>query len=307
MIATEQRGSIYAILSGFLYGFVGYFGVSIIHSAISVTNMLFWRFFMASLIIGLILMSKRDAKTQSSRKDIYTAFVNGAIFYSLSTLFYFLACPYIGSGLAMVIMFTFPAMVMLFNHFLYKKDIPKIYYFALTIIIIGMCFFVDRNEMRFDIVGIALSTLSALFYACYIVSSKKITSLSPHLSTLMICLGCTTTFFFFSCLNHTLSIPATLTIWLDLIGISFFSTAAPVMLLMYSLNYINSEKAAILSVLEPVFVVILGVTLLGEPMKLQYVAGIIIVLTGALLTLFSQQVNLTLQEIIEDKSEADIG
>jgi drug/metabolite transporter (DMT)-like permease len=295
MISIEQRGSIYAILSGFLYGFVGYFGVSIIHSSISITNMLFWRFMIASLVIGVILFLTKPK--QFPHKDMCIAFVNGAIFYGLSTWLYFLACPYIGSGLAMVILFTFPAMVMLLNHFIFKKEIPTIYYFALAIIIIGMCFFIDKNEIRVDIVGIVLSIFSALSYAGYIVSSKKITSLTPMLSTLMICSGCATTFFFFSCLNHTLTIPTTRIIWLDLCGISIVSTAAPVLLLMYSLNYIHSEKAAILSVLEPIFVVILGVTLLGEPMKLQYIMGIIIVLTGALLTLVSQRTHLNLKNI----------
>lgn len=299
MISIEQRGAIYAILSGFLYGFVGYFGVSIIHSSMSITNMLFWRFMIASVTIGIVLLL--TSPKQVPHKDMCVAFINGAIFYSLSTWLYFLACPYIGSGLAMVIMFTFPAMIMLLNHCIFKKEIPTIYYFALAIIIIGMCFFIDKNEVRIDIVGIVFSIFSALSYAGYIISSKKITSLTPMLSTLMICSGCATTFFFFSCLNHSLMIPTARSIWLDLCGIGIVSTAAPVLLLMYSLNHIHSEKAAILSVLEPIFVVIWGVTLLGEPMKLQYIMGIIIVLTGALLTLVNQRTHLNLNNILKKK------
>ncbi|HGF0879602.1 TPA: EamA/RhaT family transporter, partial [Legionella pneumophila] len=44
MNSQEQRGSFYAILSGFLYGFIGYFGISAIHGDLSASNMLFWRF-----------------------------------------------------------------------------------------------------------------------------------------------------------------------------------------------------------------------------------------------------------------------
>ncbi len=300
MISAEHRGSIYAIISGFLYGFVGYFGVSVIKASISVTNMLFWRFFIASLIIGLLLLLQQK-RIPYSRKDIGTAFINGAVFYGLSSMIYFFACPYIGSGLAMVIFFTYPAMIMVLNHFLYGRRIPTIYYFAVIIIIAGMCLFIDPGETRFDMIGIVLAVLSAFLYASYIVSSKKISSLSPYISTFMVCLGCTITFLFLSLINHSLSIPSTPSIWFNLLGISVLSTTVPILLLLYSLNHINAEKTAILSVLEPIFVLIFGITLLGEPMKLQYVFGVVTVLTGALLTLFCQQTQLKLDSTIENK------
>jgi drug/metabolite transporter (DMT)-like permease len=100
------------------------------------------------------------------------------------------------------------------------------------------------------------------------------------------------TFAILSLTTNSFTVPTTLHVWLNLLGISIVSTTIPILLLLYSLNYINSEKASILSVLEPIFVLIFGVTLLGEPMKMQYILGVIIVLAGALLTLFSQRIHL---------------
>lgn len=291
MISKEHRGSLYAILSGFLYGFVGYFGVSAVQSSLSITNMLFWRFLIASLIIVLLLIGRFKWR-EHSRKALMISFLNGAIFYALSTMLYFFACPYIGSGLSMVIFFTYPAMVLLLNYFFYGQGIPKIYYYAIVIIVVGMAFFIDTNEMQFDLVGIALSIASALLYACYIVSSKQIT-LAPTVSTFMVCVGCMTTCFVFSLFNQSLVIPTSNEAWFNLLGISIISTTIPILLLLYSLNYISSEKASILSVLEPIFVLFFGVLLLNEPMKIPYLLGTIIVLAGALLTLFSQQLSIS--------------
>ena len=207
-------------------------------------------------------------------------------------MLYFYACPYIGSGLAMVIFFTYPAMVMLLNHFLYGQKMPTIYYYAILIIITGMCLFIDTNEVKLDVIGIALSISSAFLYAGYMVSSKKISTLAPDISTFMVCLGCMSTSLVLSLVNHSFSVPTTLPVWIDLFGIGIIATTLPILLLLYSLNYISSEKASILSVLEPVFVLIFGVTLLGEPMKMQYLFGVSIVLFGALLTLYNQQVQL---------------
>ncbi len=301
MISREHRGSAYAILSGFLYGFVGYFGISVIRSSISVTNMLFWRFLIASLVMALILTKQLKA-APVSKKEMGIAFINGALFYGLSTLLYFIACPYIGSGLSMVIFFTYPAMVMLLNHFLYGQRIPTIYYYAIVIIIVGMSFFIDTQEMKLDMIGIALSITSAFLYAGYIVSSKKITTLPPQVTTLMVCLGCMFTCLIFALVTHSVTIPRTLPVWINLFGIAIVSTTVPILLLLYSLNYIRSEKTSILSVLEPIFVLIFGVTLLGEPMKLQYAIGVIIVLTGALLTLFSQQTRSNSVESLRDNA-----
>lgn len=302
MLSSEHRGSFLAISSGFLYGFVGYFGMSVIHASISVPNMLFWRFFIASLaMIGLIFGFSKQIKL--FHRDAWIAFINGAIFYGLSTLLYFYASLYIGSGLAMVIFFTYPVMVMLINYFLYGYYIPRIYYLSIVMIIGGMIFFVDSNNMQFDIMGIALSVISALLYAAYIVSCKKISHLSPNVSTLMVCLGCMSCNLVSSLLTHSFTIPHGWSVWLNLLGISIVATIAPILLLLHSLNYIKVEKTAILSVLEPVFVLFFGVILLDEPMKLQYIAGVVIVLSGASLTLFSHR----LDNYLKIKSKEKVG
>ena len=67
--------------------------------------------------------------------------------------------------------------------------------------------------------------------------------------------------------------------------------------MLYSLKYISSERASILSVLEPVFVVIFGVILLGETLHPWHAVGVVFVLLGAMITLFSHKIDLnTLKE-----------
>ncbi|OEH46488.1 hypothetical protein lpari_02504 [Legionella parisiensis] len=63
MINQEYRGSIYAILSGFLYGFIGYFGISAMNGNLSASTMLFWRFLISSMIILIIMLPKIKKNT----------------------------------------------------------------------------------------------------------------------------------------------------------------------------------------------------------------------------------------------------
>ena len=62
-------------------------------------------------------------------------------------------------------------------------------------------------------------------------------------------------------------------------------TALPILFFLESLKYISSEKASMLTVLEPIFVVIFGVILMHEPITFIQIIGIITILLGALLTL----------------------
>jgi drug/metabolite transporter (DMT)-like permease len=290
MNSIEQRGSLYAILSGFLYGFIGYFGLSAIHGDLSASTMLFWRFLISSVLIFIIIIPQ--IKTMKHQcKQMVIAFLGGVFYYGMSTLLYFYASLYIGSGFAMVIFFTYPVIIMLLNYFFYGQLIPKIYYLAIFIILCGMGLLIDMEQVGFDLVGIGLGLASSFFYACYIISSKKNT-MSPKLSTLMVCLGCMTTSFIVSYFDNTFAIPHSSTTWFNLLGIGIVSTVIPIVLMLYSLKYISSERASILSVLEPVFVVIFGVILLGETLKPLHALGVGLVLIGALITLFSHKINL---------------
>ena len=182
---------------------------------------------------------------------------------------------------------------MLLNYFFYGHVIPKIYYLAIFIILFGMLLLIDMHQIGFDLLGIALGIASSFFYACYIISSKN-NEMPPNLSTLMVCLGCMSTSFIVSYFDHSLAVPQSIDTWFNLLGIGVVATVIPILLMLHSLKYISSERASILSVLEPVFVVIFGVLLLGETLKPWHALGVVFVLMGALLTLFSHKINLNI-------------
>ena len=165
-----------------------------------------------------------------------------------------------------------------------------------------MSLLVDMDDLSFNLWGILFGIISAFFYACYIIASKK-NSISPGMSTLMVCLGCMVTSLAVSLVTDTFSIPASITVWMHLSGIAIIATVAPILLMLYSLKYISSEKASILSVLEPVFVVIFGILLLGESLPFLSAIGIALILAGALITLFSHKIRWDLVKLNWKRAE----
>ncbi|MFA6058616.1 MAG: DMT family transporter [Taibaiella sp.] len=281
--SNEIRGIIYIILSGFLYGFLGFFGYGALQSSGDIANMLFWRFLIAGVFIALVMLPK----LKEIRIDIpvmLIILVASAIFYGTSTYAFFYSSTYIGTGLAMVIFFTYPAIVVLCNRFFYKHNIHKSYYISAVLIVLGLLFLADIGK-DFHFFGILLGLLSAAGYALYIMASKKYNQLHPLLSALMVSIGCCIYCFIYAFSAKTFTVPADSAFWLHSLGLGIISTAIPILLLLEGLKYISSEKASILGVLEPVFVVLVGVLLLGEELKFLQITGVIIVLGGALLAL----------------------
>lgn len=279
-VATEKKGTWFAIVSGLLYGLLGYFGVNLLNHGFSAYNVSFWRFSISFLFLATIFIFN-GAKSFGSRDQIIRCLVNGAIFYCAPSTLFFLASQYISTGQSMVIFFIYPAFVMLFNWMLDKKPLKADYFLSFILILLGLILLVDIKEIELDFIGIGLSLLSAISYAVYIISSKKVT-LPALNSTMLVSLGCIITSFIFAMADHSLMWPSQGEQWFYILGLGIFCSALPILLLLEAMKYISSDKASLLSVLEPVFTVIFGVVLLAESLSLNAIFGILIILIGAM-------------------------
>ena len=285
MQTHRRTGAIYVALSGLLFGLIGYFGISIVHANISVNTMLFWRFLIASVFMCVIIIPKLSV-LHIRMREITAAFIYGVLFYGPSSTLYFMAANAIGSGLSMVLFYTFPAMVLFMDFFITKHAIGRSYFVAVGIILIGMICLTCGDVSQFNWLGTGLSLLSAFLFALYMVLSK--TSTAPaYLDTIMVCLGSAMSALMMAFFEHSFVIPSETMIWKNILGIGTLCTSIPILLLLKGLKNISALQASILSVLEPVFVIFFGVVLLGESISAIQYLGVVTLLGGALLALIS--------------------
>lgn len=276
-------------LSGILYGFIGYFGTKILDSNFSVSNMLFWRFFTAFVwITGLTLWRKEKIFSYKKNKNIFfQTFFLSSIFYSGASALYFMASQHTGTGLAMVIFFSYPVFVAIMAWFTHKAKMNIFSIFSLIAIVLGLFFLKGHNESALNLLGIALAIAAAFFYAFYVMISKKsIGFLSSNALTFLVCFGNMLFFLVMALSTKTFALPTTFNLCLYILALGIFATALPIQLLLDGLKFVSPLKASILSVLEPMVTLIIGVTLLAETMTSLQVLGIFIVLAGAILIQF---------------------
>ncbi|EKD70643.1 MAG: integral membrane protein [uncultured bacterium] len=291
ILPNEFRGMMLAALSGILFGSLGLLGTKLIQQHISVVNMLFWRFFIASIWIymGLIFSRKRLILPPNHKLFLGKIFIFFTLCYSSGSAFYFIASEYIGTGLAMVIFFSFPIFVTLFAWLFDHLPLTKTIFLALLTVIFGLYLLKGNSDVSRHFMGVLLSLVASFCYAIYVYSNQHLTKIiDSRTLTLLTCVGATILFFIFSCYTHTFFIPKNWLTWLEIIAISVVATALPIQLLLDGLQYINPIKASILAVLEPVITVIFGVLFLNEMINFQQVIGIIIVLIGAIFIQFER-------------------
>lgn len=263
-----------------MYGLVGYSGLSILAFGYSLSQMLFWRFLSASIILYLIIFFKKKRIKLS-----FALFVASA-FYCISASLYFASAKIIGTGISMVIFFVYPVIIACMN-FLFSKQKPsKLCMLAVSLLCIGLSLLLYKRGFSSDLTGVALAIMSALAYAVYIIWSKKIAANDPINSTFLVCLGSVFIFGAFSLKFEYLRLPINLLEIKFIFIIGLFCTALPILFLIESLKYIEAVKASLLSVLEPVIVMFLGIFVLKENVSNIELVAVTSILASTLIAIY---------------------
>lgn len=287
----QLRGTIMVVLSATLFGFMGFFGTKLFILNLSLGNMLFWRFLMATCwVFGGLLNTKNSLRAIiENQATLIKVLILGAISYSGSSAFYFMASKQIGTGLAMVIFFSFPVFVALFSWLLGSWRMNKIAAIALLAVILGLICLKGENQHALNIGGILFGIIAAMSYATYVYGSQyTIKNIDSRSLTFIVCLGNTFIFLFLSLCTNSLTLPGSLSAWIYIFAIAIIATALPIQFLLDGLQYINPVKASVLSVIEPLMTLLIGQTFLNETISSIQLMGVLIILSGAILIQFEK-------------------
>jgi drug/metabolite transporter (DMT)-like permease len=274
------------VLSGILYGFLGYFGVHLFAEKFTVPSMLFWRFLIAG--IWMVALSwRRMAPSLAVARGQPLQLGLCSMYYGVGTMFYFVATRTAGTGLAMVVFFAYPIFVALHTYYNNGWQVSKTSIASLSALVVGLALLVDHGGNNPNTIGIVFALLSAVGYALYLIASKRVlanmTRLDLSVYTAIVCMGSALIFLIASLIDGALSLPTSVKAAVHLLGIGIFATAIPIQLLLEGLKKISTLKASMASVLEPAVTLLVGVSLLDESISSLQIVGISTVLGSSLL------------------------
>ena len=267
------------IITGITYGLNPLFGIPLMNNGASTESILFFRYGIAVLILGsLLLLDKQNFKVSWKQAGILLIL---GLLYTSSSIFLFEAYKYIPSGLATTLIFLYPVIVALVMVFL--RVIPSWQvWLAIVVTFIGVIIMTQSdNTQEINPIGVWLSLGSALVYALFIViinRSKTISNISNPLLTFYT-LSVGSIIFFsknaISDANLTTGIETNMD-WLNLIGLAILPTIVSTATLAISTRNIGATKASVLGVFEPITAILVGTIVFGEALTNNIIIGILL-------------------------------
>lgn len=234
-----------------------------------------------SLPFFLIPMIRFDWNSVNKSKIFKYSFF-GAILYLSSSIADFIGLLYISASLERAVLFTFPIYVFLLSSDLSRITFSKVVLIVSTVLGLAIMFnpTVD-NHLIDTLIGISLVLLSAIFWALFIIYSKRaVSNISPTIFTsTYMCI--TTVLLLFSFIIDSKNFTTFLTLqthtMIYLVFLAIFCSIIPSYLMSFGLKRINASLAAVISAMGPIVTLGLDVVILNHNLSLNEIIGAIIV------------------------------
>ena len=234
-----------------------------------------------SLPFFLIPMIRFDWNSVNKSKVFKYSFF-GAILYLSSSIADFIGLLYISASLERAVLFTFPIYVFLLSSDLSRITFSKVVLIVSTVLGLAIMFnpTVD-NHLIDTLIGISLVLLSAVFWALFIIYSKRavsnisstiFTSTYMCITTVLLLLG-----FIIDSKNFTTFLTLQTHTMIYLVFLAIFCSIIPSYLMSFGLKRINASLAAVISAMGPIVTLALDVVILNHNLAWNEIIGAIIV------------------------------
>jgi drug/metabolite transporter (DMT)-like permease len=192
--------------------------------------------------------------------------------------------------LAMVIFFCYPILVAVSSWLLHGHNMNRGMILTLIIMTAGLFMMRNSSAEQMSFIGIFFGIANAICYAYYVMGSKKLSSVAmdSNIFTIMVCFGSSFIFLAISLSMHSFTFPSSSSGFIYVLALGILATALPIQLMLEGLKYVSSLRASIISVLEPLITVIVGIILLNESITTLQMLGSLMVLGSALLVQFNR-------------------
>jgi drug/metabolite transporter (DMT)-like permease len=271
-------------------------------------SMLVWRFAFATLVSWLWLAAQpraRQGLRELDRRTVARLLFNGA-FFLVNASVYYAAIERIDTSLVALLMSAYPALVAVMSLRLGYKFEGRLAWGSLAIVIFGTVLTVGGVNPNTNQGGIILALMSPVAYAGYIVltawtagerpgqtadmrSRGRGAEVPPPVAGAIMMTGTWIATLILGILTREPILPTQIpsAAWPGLVGIGVFAAAIAIQAFYASAARIGAAQASLMATVEPIVVIFLGITFLGEAFAPIRVVGAAIVLAGVLLAQFA--------------------
>ncbi|MFB6154824.1 MAG: DMT family transporter [Haloferacaceae archaeon] len=260
---------------------------------LTLSSILAFRFLIATVLVWALLALDRANRERTgaerlrfglgTRSLVAALALGGVVFSGMSGL-YFAGLTELSAATAIVVFYTAPVFVLVFSAAFLDERVTRKTVTAAATALAGVVLIAGANPAGVSLGGVALVLAAAVGYAVYTTLGRAtLERVDSRVLTGYVMPATAAVFVAYGAVTGSLTAPATLRGWAVVAALAVVGTVVPVFAYFEGLKRIGASRAGVLTTLEPLLTVAMGVAVLGEPLSPATVAGGALVLTGAIL------------------------
>ena len=295
----EMKGKVagYAlgVMAAASYGMNPVFAVPLYERGMNAESVLLWRYALAIPVVAFMLLARGRSLVIKpiggvGTRQLTIQLVILGVLMAVSSLTLFASYNYMNSGIASTLLFIYPVMVAVIMAVMFSERMSWPAVLAMLLALAGISLlYRNPSGATLSLLGSALVAVSALTYAIYIVAVNHMAlkEMPTLLLTFYVLVFGTLVFIASFACGTQLTVPHGLFEWGNCLGLAVFPTAISFLCTTRAIHLIGSTPTAILGAFEPITAIVLGVTILHQPISGREWWGVALILVAVTMTIAS--------------------
>ncbi len=281
-------GVVFGLISATLYGITPIFVYHATDNGADSFGLMCSRYIIAVIVLLIFRTFKMGFGNWPTKKLSLKLFLLGAIGLYSNSICMFTAFDYLPSGLAMVLFYFYPILVVLFGWVFFRHVPPKIIWPCLAITLLGVALSASKLSGG-QAKGVAIIVFGAFAYAIYSVLAAASMPKTDLVSGLILIFGGAGFSFVVVWLIDPPGLPTTMPfvadVWLPALEIGIVGTIGAMGIFFAGMNLIGASKSAVIQTWEVLVAICSGVFFLNQSFSIRQLFGAVLILSGVIVLL----------------------
>ncbi|WP_312047608.1 DMT family transporter [Anaerotignum sp.] len=279
---------VWILFAGLCWGLIGLFTKAITRFGLTEIEILFIKGVVSVIFLAILLLFQDKKSFQLKKKGDILYFVGtGIISFTFFSWCYMKAINLTSVGIAAVMLYTAPTIVMLFSIVLFQETMTKrkALVLIMTICGCGMITGLFQGKLMLTPMGLLMGLGSGIGYALYSIFGTFALRRGYQSLTISFYTFLMASVFMAFCVNpiHVVQEITAAGQWPLTILFAVMTTVVPYLCYTKGLSHLPASKASVTATIEPVVAAVLGILVFKESITVAKIGGILLVVGAVVL------------------------
>ena len=276
---AHRRGVALCVAASVGFGAMAIFAKAAYDGGANVPTLLAVRFTLAALLLwALVLRAGPTRSFTAVRRSPWPAFGLGVL-YAVEASAFFFALTRIDAALAELLLYGYPAVVVIAAALLGREALTRARVQALVLSGVGLALVLAAGGIsEVDGLGVLAALSSALLYSGYVLAGERVLAdVDPLVVSAQVASAAAICFLGYGAATQSIDLGMNAEAWVATLAVTILSTVVAIVAFLKGIQLVGAGTATIVSTVEPVFTVGLAMVVLGERLSpVQLVGGLFV-------------------------------